>query len=170
MKYPSLAAAGLLIAFNLSCASNKPATPAPSSGAGVAAAPAARPAPPPAVTLPAAGTTPPASAPPPGGRGGPPGGGRGPQLTPEQNAAHRDSLSAMRAGVIADLMTRIAGSENKRAADEFTNIQLMKDTTAAQLLKTMDYYGQSLSVAASSVTWAAASGMMIPRTPRKPRA
>jgi photosynthetic reaction center cytochrome c subunit len=52
----------------------------------------------------------------------------------------------MRAGVIADLMTRIAGSETKRAADVFSNVQLMKDTTATQLLKTMDYYGKSLSV------------------------
>ena len=43
-------------------------------------------------------------------------------------------------------MTKIAGSENKRADDEFTNIKLMKDTTAAQLLKVMDYYGKSLSV------------------------
>ena len=52
----------------------------------------------------------------------------------------------MRASVIRDLMVRIAGSEAKRAADEFTNVTLMKDTTAAQLLKTMDYYGRSLSV------------------------
>jgi Photosynthetic reaction centre cytochrome C subunit len=52
----------------------------------------------------------------------------------------------MRAGVIQDLMTRIAGSENKRAGDEFTNVLLMKDTTAAEFLKTMDYYGRSLSV------------------------
>ncbi len=67
-------------------------------------------------------------------------------MTPEQNAAHRDSLATMRAGVIADLMTRIAGSEAKPAGEVFANVQLMKDTTATQLLKTMDYYGKSLSV------------------------
>ena len=89
----------------------------------------------------------PAGAPPGGGRGGPPGGfQRRPQLTPEQNAARRDSLSAARAQVVQELMQRLAGSENKRAEDEFTNIKLMKDTTAAQLLKQMDYYGRSLSV------------------------
>lgn len=58
----------------------------------------------------------------------------------------RDSLSALRTQVLQELATKIAGSENKRADDEFTNIKLMKDTTAAQLLKTMDYYGKSLSV------------------------
>ena len=52
----------------------------------------------------------------------------------------------MRAEVIKDLMTRIAGSEKLRAADVFKNVQQMKDTTAEQLLKTMDYYGRSLSV------------------------
>ncbi|MGH7592373.1 MAG: c-type cytochrome [Gemmatimonadales bacterium] len=77
----------------------------------------------------------------------PPGGfRRRPQLTPEQRAARRDTLNAGRAEVIQALMTRLAGSENKRAEDEFTNIKLMKDTTAAQLLKVMDYYGKSLSV------------------------
>ena len=33
-----------------------------------------------------------------------------------------------------------------RAVRAFNNLLLMKDTTAANLLKTMDYYGRSLSV------------------------
>lgn len=152
-------AVAVIAAASISCASNsssgaKPptATPTPAPGApgiGTAAAPsipAGRGSAPGSTTTPAAppAANAPAGAPP---AGGPPRGGRGRvPLTPEQNAARRDSLSAMRAAVIQDLMTRIAGSENKRAADEFTNIQLMKDTTAAQLLKTMDYYGRSLSV------------------------
>ncbi|MES1259859.1 MAG: photosynthetic reaction center cytochrome c subunit family protein, partial [Gemmatimonadota bacterium] len=147
----------MLIGINASCASNtnsKPAAPAPAGG-GVAAAPApaARPTPPP--------TAPPAAPPAPGQVGGPPGGppagppggGRGPggpggrvQRTPEQMAAYRDSLTTMRAGVVADLMARLAGSENKRAGDAFTNVLLMKDSTAANFLKQMDYYGRSLSV------------------------
>lgn len=154
MHHHRLTAAGLMIAFSWSCASNtnKPAAaPAPSAGSGTAQAPAARPA---APTPPVAPTPPEATGAgraggPPGGppRGGFPGGGRGRvQLTPEQMAARRDSLSAERTAVLQDLMTRIAGSENKRADDEFTNIKLMKDTTAAQLLKVMDYFGKSLSV------------------------
>ena len=93
---------------------------------------------------PNAATTKPTSAP---AAGGPPGGGRGRvQLTPEQLAARRDSLTAMRTGVIADLMTRLAGKEATRAGDQFKNILLMKDTTAGQFVKVMDYYGRSLSV------------------------
>ena len=157
MGYGRIVAATLLIAVSASCSHNAgtPApAPTPSAGTGAAAAPAARPAPPPP---PAA---PPAVAPgqppqggPPGGAGGPPGGGRGPggpggrvQRTPEQMALYRDSLTATRAAVLADLTKRIAGSETKRAADEFTNVLLMKDTTAANFLKQMDYYGRSLSV------------------------
>jgi hypothetical protein len=144
-----IVAATLIIAANLSCAANntsaaKPpaATPTPASTAQAVAAVA-----PPSVPVGTA-TAPPAAAPglnaPPGGPpGGPP---RRVPLTPEQRAARRDSLSALRSQVMQELMTKIAGSENKRADDEFTNIKLMKDTTAVQLLKTMDYYGKSLSV------------------------
>ena len=67
-------------------------------------------------------------------------------MTPEQVAARRDSLTAARADVIKGLMVRIAGSENRRAGDEYTNVLLLKDTTAAQLLKIMDGYGKALSV------------------------
>jgi hypothetical protein len=67
-------------------------------------------------------------------------------LTPEQRAARRDTATAQRAAVVAELSQRIAGYETRRSGDEFTNVQLMPDTTAAQLLKTMDYYGRSLGV------------------------
>ena len=43
-------------------------------------------------------------------------------------------------------MRRIAGSETKRAGDQFTNVLLMKDSTVTNFLKQMDYYGRSLSV------------------------
>lgn len=144
--------AGTLVIANLSCAAGtgatKPPSAAPTPGA---TAPRVGTVAPPSVpsgtpTAPGSTTTgtPPgtnvvASAPP----GGPP---RRVPLTPEQRAARRDSLSMQRTAVLADLMTKIAGYETKRADDEFTNIQLMKDTTAVQLLKTMDYYGKSLSV------------------------
>ncbi|HEY8062284.1 MAG TPA: c-type cytochrome [Gemmatimonadales bacterium] len=149
MAHGRLVAVSLIIAANLSCAANstsaaKPpaATPTPAS-----TAPAVGTVAPPSVPVGAAGA--PAAAPgvnaPPGGppRIGPP---RRVPFTPEQRAARRDSLSALRTQVLQELMTKIAGSENKRADDEFTNIKLMKDTTAVQLLKTMDYYGKSLSV------------------------
>ena len=61
-------------------------------------------------------------------------------------AAYRDTLNTMRAGVISGFMTRLAGSENKRAGDQFTNVLLMKDSTVTNFLKQMDYYGKSLSV------------------------
>lgn len=137
----------LLFAGTASCASNsnarKPPSATPETGAtapGVATAPPAAPAP---ANQPMLAGGPPRNGPP----GGPPGGfQRRTPLTPEQNAARRDTLDAMRAEVVQTLMTRIAGNENKRADDEFTNIKLMKDTTAAELLKVMDYFGKSLSV------------------------
>ncbi len=61
-------------------------------------------------------------------------------------AAYRDTLNTMRTGVISGLMTRLAGSETKRAGDQFTNVLLMKDSTVTNFLKQMDYYGKSLSV------------------------
>jgi hypothetical protein len=151
MAHGRLVAVSLLISANLSCAAN---------GTSAAKPPAAMPTP--APTAPAVGTVAPPSVPrgtaagtPPAAppaviapAGGPPPGGppRRVPLTPEQRAVRRDSLSALRTQVLQELATKIAGSENKRADDEFTNIKLMKDTTAAQLLKTMDYYGKSLSV------------------------
>jgi hypothetical protein len=157
-----IVAAMMIIAANLSCAASssgaaKPPAATPTPGA----SPRVGTAPPPTVptgsgaaprstgglTTPAPTTPPAVNAPQDGPPGGPPTGvRRRPQLTPEQRAARRDSLTTMRAGVVQELMARIAGSENKRADDEFTNVKLMKDTTAAQLLKVMDYYGKSLSV------------------------
>jgi len=118
--------------------------PPPAVPAGRGAAPGSTTNPPPAAP-PAANAPPPAGGPPAGapGAGGPP---RRVPMTPEQRAARRDSLSAMRAQVIQELAAQIAGNENKPAAEVFKNVQLLKDTTATQLLKTMDYYGRSLSV------------------------
>jgi photosynthetic reaction center cytochrome c subunit len=61
-------------------------------------------------------------------------------------AARRDSLDAARAQDVQELSQRIAGYENRRAEDEYTNVLLLKDTTAAELLKVMDSYGHALSV------------------------
>ena len=151
MPFRRILAATIFFAGSVSCASNsssaKPIT-TPTAGTGVAAAPAPRAVPPPS-TAPSA-AEPGRGGPPDGRQGGPPGGGRGfgrrPQLTPEQVAARRDSLTAMRAAVEKDLMARIAGNEMKSAGEEFTNVKLMKDSTAANFLKQMDYYGRSLSV------------------------
>ena len=55
-----------------------------------------------------------------GGRAG------APQLTPEQRAARRDSLGALRAATVKELMATIAGHENEPAEKVFKNIQLMK--------------------------------------------
>lgn len=146
-------AGALMLAATMSCASN-PNTPkpgaAPAAGTGVAAAPGARPAAPPPATPPPASVAGRQGGPPEGRQGGPPDGGRGfgrrPQLTPEQVAARRDSLTTVRAAVMKDLMARIAGNESRPAGEEFTNVLLMKDSTAANFLKQMDYYGRSLSV------------------------
>jgi len=146
-------AGALIMAATMSCASNsstpKPGA-TPAAGTGVAAAPAVRPPAPAPATPPSPSADDRRGGPPDGRQGGPPDGGRGfgrrPQLTPEQVAARRDSLTAVRAEVMKDLMTRIAGNESRPAGDEFTNVLLMKDSTSANFLKQMDYYGRSLSV------------------------
>lgn len=147
----TIVAAVVVVTLNLSCAANRTTAAKPPAGAPTPAptapplAAVAPPSAPPGSGVPAGvpGGTPPGA----GRQGGPPPGGfRRVPLTPEQRAARRDSLGAMRTQVLQELMTRIAGSENKRAEDEFTNIKLMKDTTSIQLLKTMDYFGKSLSV------------------------
>jgi hypothetical protein len=89
-------------------------------------------------------TPPPAVAPAPTGRGGAPGGGRG--GTPEQRAARRDSIAALRAASVAQLMTSIAGKENLPAGQVFRNVRLMKDVPAGRFLVQMDsVFGRSLS-------------------------
>ena len=75
-----------------------------------------------------------------GGRAG------APQLTPEQRAARRDSLGALRAATVKELMATIAGHENEPAEKVFKNIQLMKTVPASQLLTVMDQgIGRALS-------------------------
>jgi hypothetical protein len=93
----------------------------------------------------------------PGGRGGPPGGapgaggppgggGRGPQLTPEQRAARRDSITALRTATLEEVRKTIAGRENEPAGTVFKNVTLLKDSPAGQFLNTMDNYGRALSL------------------------
>ncbi|HEY3933883.1 MAG TPA: c-type cytochrome [Gemmatimonadales bacterium] len=161
MRHARLLVAAITAATTLSCAPNTASTGKAPTPTPATSAPAAGATPPPVVPTGRAsapqsttGNTPPA--PPPNGRpvaanGGPPGGPpagfqRRPQLTPEQRAARRDSLTAIRTQVVAMMMQRIAGNENRPAGDEFTNVRLMKDSTSAALIKTMDYFGKSLSV------------------------
>ena len=79
-----------------------------------------------------------------GARAGLPGGGRGPQMTPEQRAARRDSLRVAREAAIATLKAKIAGHDSEPAGQVFSNVQLMKDVPAVQLLNTMNAYGNAL--------------------------
>ena len=83
-----------------------------------------------------------------GGRGGAPGGAPPrPQLTPEQRAARRDSLTALRASTLEILKKEIAGHDSEPAGKVFKNIQLNKDTPAIALLNAMDnVFGRTLSV------------------------
>lgn len=83
-----------------------------------------------------------------GGRGGAPGGAPPrPRLTPEQRAARRDSLTALRASTLEILKKEIAGHDSEPAGKVFKNIQLNKDTPAIALLNAMDnVFGRALSV------------------------
>lgn len=137
------------LAASMSCSPSGGSTPAAPSPAPSAA--------PPSAAAPPAGA---AAATPAAGRGGAPaeavaapagrgaqaqaaGGGRGgrggpPQLTPEQRAARRDSIAAVRAETVKQLMAQIAGKEDQPAGEVFKNVQLMKTIPAGMLLKAMD--------------------------------
>lgn len=144
MVRTSIGAAALAV---LACShgSNAPKTAPAPSGTGAAAAPAPRPAAPPpgppAAVPPANPGAPPGAFP-----GGPPGGGRGGRvpLTPEQRAARRDSIAAVRTAMVQKLMTQIAGKENMKSQDIWQNLTLLQDTTAGQLLKVMDDYSKAV--------------------------
>lgn len=87
----------------------------------------------------------------PAGAPGAPGGGRGTPLTPEQTAARRDSIAALRAATVAQLMTTIVGKEEMPAGQVFKNVQIMKDVPARRFLIQMDSaFGRGLSLNCSS--------------------
>ncbi|HKS04968.1 MAG TPA: photosynthetic reaction center cytochrome c subunit family protein [Gemmatimonadaceae bacterium] len=105
--------------------------------------PAATPAP----TTPAPTSPAPTAAP----TGGVPGAGGRAQLTPEQRAARRDSLSAVRADAVRQVLATIAGRENEPAGQVFTNVQLLKDMPARQFVVAMDStFGRALSFGCAS--------------------
>jgi hypothetical protein len=83
-----------------------------------------------------------------GGRGGAPGRApQRPQLTPEQRAARRDSLTVLRKSTLEILKKEIAGHDSEPAAKVFKNVQINKDTPAIALLNAMDnVFGRALSV------------------------
>lgn len=90
-----------------------------------------------------------AGVPPVGAPAGGPGGPPRPTLTPEQRAARRDSLAAVRAQALDGLKKQIAGRENEPAGQVFKNVQLGKETPAGMFLNSMDIYGRALSVGCS---------------------
>jgi len=92
--------------------------PAPSTGAGVAAAP---------------------------GAGGPPGapGARAPGGRPRPTPAAMDT---MRRGMVARMLTEIAGRENEPAGKVYQNVQMWKDLPARAFLDTMNAYGRALGL------------------------
>lgn len=71
------------------------------------------------------------------GRGGR-GGGQGPALTLEQRQARADSIAAVRAETVKELMATISGKENQPAGQVFKNVQLMKNVPAGEFLTAMD--------------------------------
>jgi len=81
-----------------------------------------------------------------GARGGGAGGPPRPQLTPEQRAARRDSLTAVRAAQLDILKKEIAGRDSQPAGQVFKNVQINKDTPAVGFLNAMNAYGNALSV------------------------
>jgi hypothetical protein len=133
-----IALVSLLVA-GVSCAKNTPAPSIPAPTPAPAAAPAAA-AGGGAGAAQAAGAAQPAG----GGRAG--GGRGGPQLTPEQRAARRDSMTALRATTVAQMKQQIAGKDSQPAGQVYKNVQLLKDAPAVGLLNTMDAYGRALSV------------------------
>jgi hypothetical protein len=82
------------------------------------------------------------------GRGGAPGGAPPrPQLTPEQRAVRRDSLTALRAATLEILKKEIAGRDSEPAGTVFKNVQINKTTPAIAMLNAMDnVFGRALSV------------------------
>lgn len=58
----------------------------------------------------------------------------------------RDSLAKLRAVFVAQVMQQIAGRENQPAGQVFKNVQVLKDLTAAQLVRKMnDDYATAMS-------------------------
>lgn len=127
-KY-GFAALPIALVFGVSCSSSSGSTPAPAQSpapaAGAAVAPADGGA---GRGAAAAGGAAQAA-----GRGG-----RGGGLTLEQREARADSIAAVRAATVKELMATIAGRENEPAASVFKNVQLMKNVPAGQFLTAMD--------------------------------
>lgn len=144
MKIRSTLSVSTLLLTAMACSPKTPA-PAPQPAPARASAPAASAAAQPATARGGAAAAPAAA-------GGAQAGGRGgqggpPQMTTEQRAARRDSLSTARGATVKDLMTKIAGHENEPAGTVFKNVQLMKNVPAGQFLTAMDQgFGRALSV------------------------
>jgi cytochrome c2 len=136
MRRTALFSIPVAVILGVSCSSgSSPApaaapAPAPAAGRGGAAqAPAQQ-------TAGRAGAQAPA-----GGAAGAPGapaGGRGAAPTLEQRNARRDSITAARAAMAAELITSLGANADMPAGTVFKNVQLMKTVTARQLVTAMD--------------------------------
>ena len=61
------------------------------------------------------------------------------------------ALDSMRRGMVARLLTQIAGREDEPAGRVFKNVQVLKDIPARELLRTMDeQYGRALTFSCSN--------------------
>lgn len=117
--------------------------------AALAVASCSRATPPAATPAPTAPASPAPTTPAPGGAVA--GAGGRAQLTPEQRAARRDSLGAVRADAVRQVLASIAGRENEPAGQVFTNVQLLKDMPARQFVIAMDStFGRALSFGCGS--------------------
>lgn len=114
----------------VACKSAQTASPSPKPS--VSPKPEAAPSAPPTVAAQPAGA--PTGAPGQPGAGGPP---RRPRPTPAQ-------LDTLRRGMVAKVLSEIAGRENEPAEKVFQNIKLWKGVPAKALLDTMNSYGRAI--------------------------
>lgn len=117
----------------LACKSGQTASPSPGP------APSSAPTPAPQPGLPAGNVA--ANPGAPGGPGGPGGapGARRPRPSPA-------AMDTMRRGMVARMLTEIAGRENEPAEKVYQNIQMWKGLPARALLDTMNAYGRALGM------------------------
>ncbi len=72
-------------------------------------------------------------------------------MSPEQRAARRDSIAALRAKTVSEVLASIAGHENEPAGEVFKNVVLLKDMPAGEFVKEMDQnFGAALSMNCTS--------------------
>ena len=77
--------------------------------------------------------------------------GGAPDTTRPRRRPDPRALDSLRRGMVARLLTEIAGRENEPAERVFKNVQVLKDIPARELLRTMDeQYGRALTWSCSN--------------------